>query len=324
MEIWKKRVDYSLLVGIVIFLVVAGLVFYLNQVTGTTLADFVLEMNGFMLDVVLFAVLIVWLNKRRERNSRKLNYLEQLEDFKFWKSEEGVNRKVGIIRRLNQLDGDLPSLARFELPGAYLKDFDFEKIDLSHANLSTAFLLNANLQNATLFQVNCEKAYLEQTLLKKANLREAYLGWVDLRSANLSEADLSCANLELAILWNSDLSGCILESANLDKADLTKANLKGAFCMNTVFGHANVSDVDFTAADLRGANLQHVENMTRSQLISAVLDSKTIFPLDLSMQKEEIMSLSQAKPKRESGFKSTTPSFRQRPKSGTYRVTQTL
>ncbi len=324
-EQFKKRMDFSIIVGIMVFMVAATLVLYLNKVTNVTLAEFVLELNGFMLDVFVFGVLIVWLNKKREQNSRQQSYVEQLEDFRFWKSEEGVNRKIGILRRLQENNFEIPPLNRYELPGAYLKDFRLDHTNMSKTNLSGAFCLNTRFVSADLSETNFEKAYLESTNLNNAKLYEAYLGWVDLRTANLSNADLRCSNMELAILWNANLQHADLEAANLDKADLTKANLAHAFCYNTSFGQANLANTELKNADLRGADLQHVENLTSDQLKDALIDQRTKFPFDLEVNRDQLISATNgSKSKRQSSFDGAIPSFRQRPKTGTYRVTQTL
>lgn len=302
---------------------IAILVLYLNRLTGLSLADFVLELNGFMLDVVLFGVLIVWLNKRREKSFRIQNYLEQLEDFRYWKSDEGVNRKVGILRRLQKLHHALPVLNRYELPGAYLKDADFRQAQVSQTNLSQAFLLNADLSGAQLEESVFEKAYLENARFVDAKLRNCYLGWVDLRSADLSRADLRCCNLELAILWNANLREANLEGANLEKADLTQCDLAQAFCMNARFGQANLAQANLEGADLRAADLRQAQNLSADQISNAIIDENTQLPPEFD-RSALLARNDRPTSTRKSSFSGPVPSYRHRPKATSYQVTQSL
>lgn len=78
----------------------------------------------------------------------------------------------------------------------------------------------------------------------------------DLREANLREANLREANLSRANLRGADLSGANLSEANLSEADLRETNLR--------------------LANLRGAillktNLREARNVTKEQLIEALL-----------------------------------------------------
>ena len=101
-------------------------------------------------------------------------------------------------------------------------------MDLSHANLAFANLIDANLEG-------CNLAF--------AKLREANLSSAWLLGANLSEVDLS-----KAYLWDTNLSGGNLSSANLEGSILKETRLTGAnfshahFC-NTVFVRVDLSSV---------------------------------------------------------------------------------
>jgi hypothetical protein len=89
--------------------------------------------------------------------------------------------------------------------------------DLSHANLSGAWLLRDDLIHANLRDAN----------LSGANLRDAKLMYANLVFANLSDANLSDAHLSGANLSGADLSGADLIWANLSGADLSGATLDG-------------------------------------------------------------------------------------------------
>ena len=100
----------------------------------------------------------------------------------------------------------------------YREKNNFERIDLSYANLSNANLYNADLSDANLSYAN----------LSYANLSNANLSYSDLSNANLYNADLSKADLYNANLSNANLYNAALYNANLYNADLSYANLSDA------------------------------------------------------------------------------------------------
>jgi uncharacterized protein YjbI with pentapeptide repeats len=135
-------------------------------------------------------------------------------------------------------------LSHANLSGAWLRDDDLLDAHLSSANLSGADLSNAHLDNAHLNSAN----------LSGANLSNAHLGHAHLSSASLSGANLSLANLSNADLDQANLSGAHLRDANLGHAHLNSADLSGA---------------DLSSADLSGADLIAANNVDQQQLDAA-------------------------------------------------------
>jgi len=62
------------------------------------------EAHGMLLDVLIFGVLLTWFDQIRNRENQIKNYHDQLDDFRHWDREEGVLRKVGILKRLNEME----------------------------------------------------------------------------------------------------------------------------------------------------------------------------------------------------------------------------
>ena len=96
-------------------------------------------------------------------------------------------------------------------------------VDLAHAHIPYAVLLNADLSGA----------YLSGADLRSADLRNT-----DLRNTYLSRADLTAANLTGANLSGADLSGANLTGADLSGADLTRADLIDAVVTQSQFNDA--------------------------------------------------------------------------------------
>lgn len=101
-----------------------------------------------------------------------------------------------------------------------------------------------------------------------ANLSDASLKFADVFRANLRDAKLADADLSDAGLAGADLSDAYLGDADLGGADLSGADLSEAYLEGT----------DLTGADLRGADLRRTWKLTKRQVDSARINSRTQLP----------------------------------------------
>ena len=92
-------------------------------------------------------------------------YTNDINDFRFWKSEEAAHKVAGSIRRLNELG--TTSLA--------LTNSHLENADLRNVDLSEAYLINANLKNTILLRTNFSNADLRETKFDGADFHEIEL-----------------------------------------------------------------------------------------------------------------------------------------------------
>lgn len=237
----------SVIVGGIFFLVVFFLVGYWDYVASIDgdidWKGILTEAHGLLMDILIFGILITLFNEKRNSENQIKNYYDQLQDFKAWDGEEGVLRKVGILKRLNEMKAPLPELSAVQLPEANLYKF----------NLKGAILAGANFSNATLFEAELTESYLRHANFTNATLMEAKL-----ERTNLSFANLEKANLLMANLTNADLS-----DAKLINSKLTGANLQYATLFN---------------ANLNGADLSNAFNLTCEQINSADIDGETKVP----------------------------------------------
>ena len=156
-----------------------------------------IEGFGFLMDIILFGLLWSVFDVYREGRAKIRGYRDELKDFVPWKAQEGVLRKVGLIRRLNELRASLPMLGGIHLEGARLSNADLLFAFLAEANLKDANLAFADLGHASLYRAN-----LEGAVLRKANLKGAHLLQTNLEGAHLKEADLKGVDLR-----SSNLAG---------------------------------------------------------------------------------------------------------------------
>ncbi len=135
-------------------------------------------------------------------------------------------------------------------------------INVGHADLRRAELVDADLSRTKLYHVRFERAVLHRSNLQGADLSRAHLERADLGDSTLIETKLVGA-----ILTEADLGGARLRGANLSEADLSRAGLKYA---------------DLRNADLRGALLEHAAGLADAKLAGAHANVETTWPRNFS------------------------------------------
>jgi hypothetical protein len=204
-KIVSKTLDALASYRIVLFLVAALLVYCgLRLFWGTPRPeDLVVEGYGFLYDIILFGVILSFYDWWREKRTKIRDYHEQLTDFLSWEGQEGMLRKVGIIRRLNEMRAPLPDMFNIVLT----------KADLSEVNLKNACMQKCDLSNAVLEYADLEGADVEEGNFVGCDFLGSNLKDTRLRFAILRGAKFEGANLEGADLWESRLQGADLGKA---------------------------------------------------------------------------------------------------------------
>lgn len=119
------------------------------------------ELHGAVFDVVIFGVVVLWLDEQRgrrevvERKERETEeqvrrWNEELEDFSGWfDDEQSARRTAGLVRRIVRAGGQVFAPGA-NLEGANLQGANLIGANLQSANLRGALLTNCDLQNADL------------------------------------------------------------------------------------------------------------------------------------------------------------------------------
>lgn len=233
-----------ILTGIVV--ITLSLPYYLKQFDNFY-PQVLAEAHGMLFDITIIGILIFWLNKIGEKNLRIRMYLDEIDDFRLWKSEEAAFRTAGNIKRLN----------RHKIHKLNLVECHLVRTNMSDVNLSESNLNLADISNSQLFNANLEEARLNQTSFVNSNLNHA----------NFKNAYASGANFQQATLIRCNFENTSLILANFSDAILMEANLKGA----------DVSGADFTNCNLFKADLRNVSGLKVEQMKSVSNLYKTKF-----------------------------------------------
>ena len=184
--------SYAVLIGIIVFCIFFILVTIISLLCGDHSKpafwdNLCVEAHGMLLDILVFGVLILFLNKlvgkRIEKRTENQRYLDEIDDFRGWESKEAAYRIAGNLKRLkrNGYKGEI------DLSNCYLGCLNLRKEGL--LEYFSKYLIGINLAKANLLGANLGGARLRGAKLQKANLQNA-----DLRNVrNLTLEQLSKA-----------------------------------------------------------------------------------------------------------------------------------
>jgi hypothetical protein len=190
---------------------------------------------------------ITWIFEAGERDKARMNEIKQ-KHYRAWElinSARGSTGDGGRRDALRDLNEDKVNLSSAPLTGAFLRELQLQNADMPWVRLNGANLYRADLTGSDLFEADLHGSFLAETNLSKVNLSGAHLPGANLMGARLIGADLSKADLSEAKLGWADLSGADLSGADLYKADLTNIkNLDTAqFCL-TIMPDGTVNNRD--------------------------------------------------------------------------------
>lgn len=272
------NIDRQLLVSLILFVALSALVLWLNRVSEVHWTEFVVVMNHALINVLIFGIFLVWLEKKRRQQALIKQLSDQLEDFKFWRTEEGIWRKIGLIKRMSDAGHPLPDLTGIELESAVMQDTVLQNHNLQHSNLNGAFLWHVDISGSNLSFSNLEKIYLESAVAETTKFCESYIALGDFREAAMKGADFYCANLKGTVFNGADLRNARFDGAYLEHASFRDADLSGASCQGGIFTGADFTNANLDGIDLRGADLRGCSGLVPEQMTNVVIDAGTHIP----------------------------------------------
>lgn len=221
------RSAFAVLILVSIIVIGLSLPLYLRQFDEMYL-NVLAEAHGMIFDILVIGILLFWLRDQGDKKQRIHQYIDEIDDFRLWESEEAAFRNVGNIKRLNR-----HGVTKIDLVGTYLVKTNLSKVNLFEANLNTAniansVLIEANLEGARLNQTNFENANLNQANLKNTFASGAIFKDAFLIKANFEGAFLIKTNFKNGYLMEANLSNCALAETNFEDTNLYKADFRGA------------------------------------------------------------------------------------------------
>lgn len=148
--------------------------------------------------------------------------------------------------------------------GMDLQDWDFERMDLSHASFTKADLTQTVIAHSLVYNSDFSKTEAFGGIFPNNDFRYANFQGASLINVDFSDCNLEHANFSSAYLSNGLFSNCNLRHTNFTDAYLQESNFTGA----------DLTDAIFTRADLTGVDLSKSKKNT-GEFVDAILSKKT-------------------------------------------------
>ncbi len=219
----QQIIENPLLITISVLLIVGSIVVLVSlpvyfEDSHDFYINFMAELNGMIFELLVFSIIIVWLNQLGTKRQQVRSYKDEIDDFRMWESEEAAFRTVGNIKRLNRY-----KIYNIDLVNCYLS-----KTNLSYVKLIEANMNNVNASNSNLIECDLQMARLNRTNFENSNLNQANFEGAFASGTNFKDAYMIKANLRRAFLIKADFKNAFLMEASLNGANLTGANLDNA------------------------------------------------------------------------------------------------
>jgi uncharacterized protein YjbI with pentapeptide repeats len=183
---------------------------------------------------------------------------------------------LGNRNRENEAVGRNLSLHWLYLEGIDVEKGDFEAACFQGSNLSLANFQRTKLDCTDFLKTRLYCADFGECKARDASFYGVEGEGVKFIHATLVNSDFSFADLKSANLDSADLRHCKLERTKFTNASMKEADLRGARLIKTSFHGAKI-----TGANLKGVDLSQTYGLTREQLNSALIDTKTKLPEEL-------------------------------------------
>tara|TARA_R110001583_G_scaffold175120_1_gene329684 strand:+ start:114 stop:818 length:705 start_codon:yes stop_codon:yes gene_type:complete len=163
--------------------------------------DILVEFHGLIFDLFIFGILLTIYETRKSKKDKIIRYKEEINDYKFWETEEAMFRTRGLVKRLCDLN-----VQNIDLSHCYLAT---DKSLSTYDNMKNWKFSGANLSN-TMFMMST----LENAQFYSTNLKEAIFIQVNLTNCSFSSAILYKTNFEKCTFTNVDISNSIVYEEN--------------------------------------------------------------------------------------------------------------
>ncbi|OAZ99909.1 pentapeptide repeat-containing protein [Halomonas sp. G11] len=201
--------------------------------------SFLVGMHGIIFELSIIALLVIWLDAKRNKNNDIERLKEDLDDYSSLDFPEINVKKLGHIKRLN---------------GYGVIDIDIQNLVLNNLNVK-----GVEVEGARLIGLKIMNGFLVGSSFKKMKMRSSNFEGSTLKNTKFKNCDLLKSKYINAKCRGVDFTGSCLERADFTNADL----------QSSIFNQCNVREVKFEGANLKHAVFQDSAYLTAEILAKA-------------------------------------------------------
>jgi len=190
--------------------------------------NLVIGLYGVLIDLALVAILIFWLDHRRNRRVLNQQFKEDLEDYAQLDFDEINLKKLGHLKRLNSNEVYNVDVQNLILNRMHVKNLKFSECKLIGLKVANGKIEKSGFTNVNMRSCNFKNSILKSVLfsdciLLRTKFINAELKGVNFYSCNLERSNFSGANLQSVILKLCNIRGAKFENTNLKRANFLGA-----------------------------------------------------------------------------------------------------
>lgn len=212
-------ISYEFIPIIVNFSVFKEESFYSSFITGLY--------NG-IIDFIIFTFIIwVYNNKLDEKDKIKQCHTE-INNCRFWMSEEAMYRIWANIRRLTEMNVESFDLSNCMLDKIKIKEYKFIDSKFMAASIDNANLKNCNFNKSDLQGVSFHETNLQNAIFNLCNCKYWKIIRAKCQSSYFENCDFTKSDFESSDFSNAIFRNCDFKKVNLKDTCLYRATIKDA------------------------------------------------------------------------------------------------
>ena len=213
---------------IIVFALVSILISFLkDRINDDFWLGVLVEATGFLFDIFLFGIIYTVFDFISNKRRLIVGFLNEIEFFKTWESEEASHRIAGNIKLLNNEN--------------YTK-IDFTGIKLSHVNLRGCSLSESYFLETEFYQVDFRQSNFSNTLIIFSEFEYCYFNNSSFK--NLGE-ERCCSYFRNCFLSDCDFSGSYLGNINFEDCIISGCNFSDCDMEHATFRNCIVESKDW-------------------------------------------------------------------------------
>jgi hypothetical protein len=184
---------------IILFLAGLAVVWFLDLKDANSFYhEIILASHGIVLDLLVLGIVLTLYEHFTEKKNKIERYKEEIDDLRFWRSEEAMFRIIGIVKRLNKL-----GVKELDLSHCQFKNFPPFK-DMTYWKFQCSSFINSHFIDIKLNGSN----------FFDSNIKNSYF----------IHSDLTACDFSLCILENVAFEQCVMNNVNFTNAYIENRN----------------------------------------------------------------------------------------------------
>lgn len=196
--------------------------------------NLLVNLNASLIDFIFFGIALFLLQRRSERNTVITDMINELNDISKYNDQVVNLRKIGLFRRLAELNHFNYTMHRLVISGASIevRDIDFKESDFTGMEGDDIYVNGLQVSNSNLSSSTFSRSRMKNVKFRFCNLKNIKLVEAKMRGVTFENCNFTGANLKDSNLQSSMMKECTFENVNFEGANMDRANLKGAKKLN--------------------------------------------------------------------------------------------